>query len=199
MPSDPDAILGVSRDATAETIKLAYRKLARRHHPDLNPGNPEAEACFKAVSGANDLLSDPERRLRFDRGEIDGEGQEQRPAGGYRRHAEAEQGERYAHAPDAGVFEAVFADLFAAQRRADAMPRPGPDNSYRLAVPFLAAVSGMTERLTLPDGRTLDVKIPPGIASGEVMRLRGQGGAGRNSGPAGDALITINVADNAVF
>jgi len=196
MANDPYAELGVARNATPEAIKLAYRKLARKHHPDLNPGKPEAEARFKAVSGANDLLSDPERRACFDRGEIDAEGREQRPAGGYRRHAETEQGDRYSHPPDAGTFEDLFADLFEAHRRADATPRRGPDESYRLAVPFLAAVTGATERLTLPNGRTLSVKIPPGVVSGAVLRLRGQGAAGRNGGPAGDAMIELEVADH---
>ena len=94
MADNPYTVLGVARDATPEAIKSAYRRLARQHHPDLNPGKPEAEARFKAVSAANDLLGDPERRARFDRGEIDAEGQEQRPAGAYRegayrQHAEA--------------------------------------------------------------------------------------------------------------
>jgi curved DNA-binding protein CbpA len=95
MAADPYGILGLKRDASAEAIKAAYRKLARKHHPDLNPGKPEAEARFKAVSAAHDLLSDPDKRGRFDRGEIDAEGQEQRPTAGYRRHADAAQGARY--------------------------------------------------------------------------------------------------------
>ena len=185
--------------ASPDQIKAAYRKLARRHHPDLNPGKPEAELRFKAVSGANDLLSDPERRTRFDRGEIDAEGQEQRPAGGYRRHAEAAQGERYGQSHDAGGFDDLFADMFEARRRADAAPRRGANASYRLTVPFLAAVLGNTEQMTLPDGRALKVKLPVGIESGTVLRLAGQGGAGRNGGPAGDAMIEIEVANHALF
>jgi DnaJ-class molecular chaperone len=204
MADDPYAVLGVKRDATPEAIKRAYRKLARQHHPDLNPGKPEAEAKFKAAASANDLLSDPERRARFDRGEIDAQGneqrQEQRPAGGYRRHADAEAGERYAGAsPDAAMFEDLFADLFEARRRADAAPRPGRDESYRLVVPFRTAVLGETETLTLPDGRVLNVRIPPGMESGQVIRLRGQGGPGRNGGPAGDALIELAVREHPVF
>lgn len=198
MAEDPYQTLGLARDATPEAIKAAYRKLARQHHPDLNPGKPEAEARFKAVSGAHDLLADPERRARFDRGEIDAEGQEQRPAagygGGYRQHADAAQGERYA---DAGGFEDVFAEMFGA--RAAAGPRRGRDASYRLNVPFAAAVLGATERLTLPDGQVLDVRIPPGVVTGQVLRLRGQGGPGRNGGPAGDALIELGVADHPLF
>ncbi|UPY37339.1 DnaJ C-terminal domain-containing protein [Sediminicoccus sp. KRV36] len=200
MAEDPYKTLGIARDASPEAIKAAYRKLARKHHPDLNPGKPEAEARFKAVSAANDLLSDPEKRARFDRGEIDAEGQEQRPAGGYRHQAEQPQGEkygaRYGQRPEAEVFEDLFADIFEQRRRAETGPRRGRDESYRLAVPFLHAVAGATETLTLPDGRSLSVKIPPGVESGQVLRLRGQGGPGRNGGPAGDALIELDVASD---
>ncbi|MCC7274151.1 MAG: DnaJ domain-containing protein [Alphaproteobacteria bacterium] len=201
MADDPYAVLGVPRDATQEAIKAAYRKLARRHHPDLNPGKPDAEARFKAIAAANDLLSDPERRARFDRGEIDAAGQERHPAGGYRHHAEAEQGERYGYRGEggAGGFDDIFAEIFEARRRAESAPRPGRDEAYRLAVPFLSAVRGTTETLTLPDGRVLSVKIPPGIESGQVLRLRGQGGPGRNGGPPGDALIEIAVADHPIY
>lgn len=196
MADNPYTVLGVARDATPEAIKSAYRKLARQHHPDLNPGKPEAEAKFKAVSTAHDLLSDPEQRARFDRGEIDAEGQEQRPAGGYRQHAEAAEGERYANA---GGFEDIFAEMFEARGRAASGPRRGRDASYRLDVPFQASVLGATERLSLPDGQVLDVKIPPGVVTGQVLRLRGQGGAGRNGGPAGDALIELTVAEHPLY
>jgi DnaJ-class molecular chaperone len=199
MADDPYATLGLKRDATPEAIKAAYRKLARKHHPDLNPGKPEAEAKFKSVSAAHDLLSDPEKRGRFDRGEIDAEGQEQRrppPGGGYRRHAEAEEGARYSPGRGDDAFDDLFADMFEAQRRAEAAPRPGRDESYRLDVAFIDAMLGATESMTLPDGRTLSVRIPPGITTGQVLRLRGQGGPGRRGGPAGDALIGITVEDH---
>ncbi len=203
MAEDPYKVLGVPRDATPEAIKAAYRKLARKHHPDLNPGKPEAEVKFKAASAANDLLSDPERRARFDRGEIDAEGQEKAPpgfhpgaGGGYRRYAEEPFGARYGAASegmDAGAFEDIFADIFEARRRAETGPRRGMDQSYRLNVAFLDAVRGATRQLTLPDGKALSVKIPPGVISGQVLRLRGQGEPGRNGGPAGDALIELEV------
>ncbi len=200
MAEDPYAVLGLARDASPAAIKQAYRKLARQHHPDLNPGKPEAEARFKAAASANDLLSDPERRARFDRGEINAEGQEQAPAGGYRQHAEAEQGARYSHhAADSGTFEDLFADMFEARARAAAGPRPGQDESYRLNVAFRDAVLGATQTLTLPDGRTLRVKIPPGVVQGQVLRLRGQGGPGLRGGAAGDALIELVVADHPLF
>ncbi|MDB5376995.1 MAG: hypothetical protein JWR00_1441 [Rubritepida sp.] len=214
MAEDPYKVLGVPRDAKPEAIKSAYRKLARKHHPDLNPGKAEAEEKFKAASAANDLLSDPERRARFDRGEIDAEGQEKAPpgygagpggfgAGGYRRQADQPYGARYGQASegpagmDAGMFEDLFADVFEARRRAETGPRRGTDESYRLNVAFLDAVRGATRQLTLPDGKALSVKIPPGVVSGQVLRLRGQGGPGRNGGPAGDAMIELEVAEHA--
>jgi DnaJ-class molecular chaperone len=204
MADDPYKVLGVGRDASPEAIKRAYRKLARQHHPDLNPGKPEAEARFKAAAAAHDLLSDPEKRARYDRGEIDAEGQEQRPTGSYRRYADAPQGERYAgSATDSAMFEDILADLFGQGVRggsaASGATWAGRDESYRLAVPFLDAVLGATELLTLPDGRTLQVKIPPGMTSGEVLRLRGQGGPGRAGGPPGDVLIEIEVLPHPRF
>ena len=196
MAADPYATLGVARDASPEDIKRAYKKLARANHPDLNPGQPEREAKFKAISAANALLSDPARRARFDAGEIDAEGQETAPPPPrYREYAESRAGERYG-GPD---YDDIFADLFEARRRADSAPRRGADQSYRLTIPFTAAILGATETLTLPGGRTLSVKIPPGVEPGQVLKLRGQGDAGRNGGPAGDALIALDIAPHPLF
>ena len=200
MADDPYTVLGVARDATPEAIKQAYRKLARQHHPDLNPGKPEAEARFKAASAANELLSDPEKRARFDRGEINAEGHEQAPTGGWRQHAEAPSGERYGgQAPDPGMFDDLLAEMFRNRARSEAAPRQGEDEHYRLDVGFRDAVLGATETLTLPDGRALSVKIPPGVTSGQVLRLRGQGGPGWRGGPAGDALIELTVAAHPLY
>jgi DnaJ-class molecular chaperone len=200
MAEDPYGVLGVARDASQDAIKKAYRKLARQHHPDLNPGKPEAEARFKQVSSAYELLSDEDKRGRFDRGEIDAEGQEKPPAGSYRRYAEEPTGERYSGRPaDEGGFEDLFAEMFGNRRGAPSGPRPGRDASYRLSVPFLTAVNGATERLTLPDGPVLDVKIPPGVVSGQIMRLRGKGNPGIEGGPAGDALIELTVAEHPIW
>jgi DnaJ-class molecular chaperone len=210
---DPYKALGVPRDASQDDIRAAYRKLAKQHHPDLNPGNSKAEEKFKAISAANALLSDPEKRGKFDRGEIDASGQERAPQYSYREHAEGEHGGRYSRAgaqggahsgAQAGAFsEEDLGDIFsmfAEAREAEAKaPRRGRDEHYSLPVAFLDAVNGATRRLTLPDGRTLDVKIPPGTSEGQVMRLRGQGGPGRNGGPAGDALIEIQVLTHRYF
>ena len=173
MAADPYGILGLKRDASAEAIKAAYRKLARKHHPDLNPGKPEAEARFKAVSAAHDLLSDPDKRGRFDRGEIDAEGQEQRPTAGYRRHADAAQGARYDGQSGGSPFDDLFADMFEARRRAESAPRPGQDESYRLDVTFIDAMLGTTTPMRLPDGRwrSLLVVAPSGPLASLPMQV----------------------------
>ena len=203
MADDPYTLLGVARTATSGEIRAAYRKLAKKHHPDLNPGNKKAEDLFKRVSAANDLLSDPEKRARFDRGEIDATGAEKAPHRSYRHYADASAGERYAAGGDAdggfgaANFEDLFANVFERGRRTG--PARGADARYALEAAFLEAVNGATKRLVLPDGHTLDVKIPAGTADGDVLRLRGRGQPGRNSGPPGDALIEINVASHPFF
>ncbi|WP_428377061.1 DnaJ C-terminal domain-containing protein [Lichenicoccus sp.] len=220
MADDPYATLGVARDADADAIRKAYRKLARKHHPDLNPGDKAAEERFKAVSGAKELLSDNEKRARYDRGEIDASGQERHqprgPGSGqqgqqrrYRDYAESEAGRRYgasagAGAGAAGWSEEDFGDIFGEYFRhagggGATGPARGRDETYALDVAFVDTVTGATRRLTLPDGRTLDVRIPPGIEDGTSLRLRGRGGAGREGGPDGDALIEIRVLPDAAF
>ena len=196
---DPYATLGLVRDATPDQVRAAYRKLAKENHPDLNPGNAAAEERFKAASAANDLLSDAEKRARYDRGEIDAEGHERPPERpGYRSYADASSGRRY-QASDRWD-EEDLSDLFSRFRGArPSGPQRGADEPYTLAVEFLDAVRGATPRLTLPDGRTLDVRVPPGIESGQTLRLRGQGGAGANGGPAGDALIQVQVTPHPYF
>ncbi len=186
---DPYAILGVKRDASAEEIRTAYRKLAKKHHPDLNPGNKEAEARFKTISAANELLSDPEKRARFDRGEIDASGQERPDHAAYRRYAEGAQGAKYHQ--ESGISEDelgdIFADLFrqqAGQNRGPGGTRTfrmrGADRAFALTVDFLEAARGAKKRLNFgaPDssgGETLDVTIPAGFADGQILRLKGKG------------------------
>ncbi|MCK8787591.1 J domain-containing protein [Roseomonas sp. NAR14] len=221
---DPYQTLGVARDADADTIRKAYRKLAKTLHPDLNPGDKAAEERFKNVTAAYDLLSDAEKRARFDRGEIDASGQEQAPRGYYRDHAEGMSGARYRRAgprggmgggPGAEGFQGgfqggfedlsdadlgdIFGDYFRARGGGSSGPRRGQDNLYRLEVDFLDAVRGAKRRLTLPDGRDLDVNIPVGLTDGQVLRLRGQGSPGANGGPAGDAMIEVHIRPHRFF
>jgi len=205
---DPYKVLGVGRDASAEEIRKAYRKLAKQLHPDLNPGNAKAEERFKAVSAANALLSDPVTRGKFDRGEIDADGHERAPRDGargpsYREYAEAEPGRRYAWREEdlSDLFGSVFGsgDFDETGGPGAKRPRRGHNEHYALTIEFLDAVNGATPRLTLPDGRVLDVKIPPGTVDGQTLRLRGQGGRGTNGGPSGDALIDIHVKPHRFF
>ncbi len=217
MADNPYDVLGVPRDADAAAIRKAYRALAKRHHPDLNPGDKAAESIFKSVSAANDLLSDPEKRAAFDRGEIDAAGQARPERPNYRDFAEGMSGRRYrpdtsASGQPAGGWGAteeelgdIFGGIFGERGRAGggfagaAGPIKGRDELYGLSVEFLDVVRGATRRLTLPDGCTLDVKIPPGLEDGQTLRLRGKGAPGFNGGPDGDALIQIKVGEHAFF
>lgn len=194
MAEDPYKVLGVARDATPEQIRAAYRKLAKKHHPDLNPGDKKAEDAFKAASAANDILSDPEKRARYDRGEIDGAGNERGPQGGWRPGAAGAGG--FAGGGFGGGFDDIFSNIFEQRARG---PARGQDERYALRVEFLEAVNGGTKRITLQDGQGLDVKIPPGTKEGDVLRLRGRGQPGRSGGPAGDALIEVHVAAHKFF
>ena len=201
---DPYEILGVSRTADPDTIRKAFRKIAKTNHPDLNPGDKAAEERFKAANAAHELLSDPERRARYDRGEIDGTGQEVPPRGYYRDAAEGAQGARYRpRDPFAGMGGGTagaasfdpddLEDILGMFRQRESGPRRGRDAHYQLSVDFLDAVNGATRRLTLPDGRDLDVRIPPGLEDGQVLRLRGRGLPGSQGAPDGDALIEVTV------
>jgi DnaJ-class molecular chaperone len=199
---DPYSVLGVKKDASQEEIQKAYRKLAKKLHPDLNPGNKQAEEQFKAVSAAYDLLSDPEKRARFDRGEIDASGQERPRQRYYRDFAGAAAGE-HPYASSEGFFDFgdegdLFSGLFGRRGRFDLKMR-GQDVHYRLPVEFLEAVNGTTRRVTLSDGSTVEITVPPGARDGQLLRLAGKGGAGIGGGPPGDALIEINVKPHPLF
>jgi DnaJ-class molecular chaperone len=208
MSTDPYTTLGVGRSASAEEIKRAYRKLVRSSHPDLHPDDAEAEARFKAISSAYDLLKDPETRRRFDAGEIDASGAERPHRQYYRDFAEAsdnpyQQGRGFAADVDPAD---IFAEILRARGRGqgtDTGGRPfaarGPDLRYTLEVPFLDAVNGGEMRITLPDGGSIAVRVPQGAQDGQTLRLRGKGGAGFGGGPAGDALITLLVRSHRVF
>ena len=205
--TDPYKTLGVAKDASQDDIRKAYRTLAKKHHPDLNPGNKSSEEKFKAISTANDLLSDPEKRARFDRGEIDASGEAQAERPSYRRYADMGgmgAGARYTNAPNGGMGD-IFADLFSQMNergggsRGSAGATAGRDANYSLTVDFLDSVRGAQQRLTLPDGRTLDVRVPAGLEDGQTLRLRGQGLEGLPGGTRGDALIEVHVTPHRYF
>jgi DnaJ-class molecular chaperone len=198
--NDPYDVLGVERTASLEDIRKAYRTLAKKLHPDLNPGDRAAEEQFKEVASAYDLLSDKDKRQRYDDGEIDATGAE-RPRQRFYRDYAPENDSRYANASGFADFaesDDILAEFIRQQAHARANAR-GPDASYRLPVDFLDAVNGGTMRLDLPQGGTLDVKIPPGIVEGQVLRLRGKGGAGRGNGGAGDALVEVSIKPHRFF
>ena len=206
MAEDLYTDLGVVRTASADDITKAYRKLAKRLHPDLNPGDKAAEERFKKVSHAYSILNDEEKRGRYDRGEIDASGQERPQQRYYRDYAGGEDAARYrssASFEDIGAFSDLFGDAFAqgpgARRGGRAFKMRGQDAQYRLDVSLLDAVTGAKQRITLPDGNTLDVSLPQGVSNGQAIRLKGKGMPGLGGGPPGDALVEIAVRPHPVF
>lgn len=180
---DPYQVLGVDRAATPDAIKKRYRQLVKELHPDLNPGDTIVEQRFKEVSSAYDLLSDPDKRAKFDRGEIDAEGNPRGfHGGGFRRNARA-RGSAGFNTSD------IFEDLFGR----GGFKTKGADVSYTLTVSFLEAARGTTKRMGLSDGRSIEVKVPPGTEDGQTLRLKGQGLSGMGGGPAGDAMVQVLV------
>lgn len=198
--SDPYDVLGVARNASQDDIKKTYRKLAKQLHPDQHPGEAEVEERFKRVSAAYAILSDPEMRARYDRGEVDASGRER---AGF-------QFEQASGGPGgfAGGFnvEDILGDLFGGRfggggggGRTGGMRARGQDVSYLIKIGFLEAATGGSRRVTLEGGRTLDITVPAGIGDGQTIRLKGQGHAGLGGGGAGDALIKIQVEPHPVF
>lgn len=196
---DPYQVLGVGRTAGADEIKKAYRKLARTLHPDLNPGNKQAEEKFKEVSAAYDLLSDQDKRAKFDRGEIDASGAE-KARYSYRNYAEAGKGGKYRDFDFGFGAEDIMSEIFGrGGRGGQRMRMKGADQFYSLKVSFVEAAQGCTKRITLPNGKSLDVRVPPGVVDAQTLRLKGQGAAGAGGGEPGDALIEITVESHPFF
>ena len=188
---DPYSILGLSKNADQDEIKKSYRKLAKKYHPDLNPGNKDAEKRFKEVSHAFDLIGTPESRAKFDRGET-AEQEEARARQSY--YDTQHKGGRYSYSfgEDIGGAD-FFENLFGSGRRASSMDFPGEDINYKMEVGFIEAALGSEKIITLPDGKSLKVKIPAGIETGKKLRFKGLGGEGIGRGPKGDAYIEITV------
>lgn len=208
MTVDPYDVLGLTKSATPDDIKKAYRKLVRTSHPDLHPDDAGAEARFKAITAAHDLLKDTGTRARFGAGEIDGAGAERPPRQYYRDFAEAgdnpyQQRRGFeTHVDPADIFAEILRQR--TRQGGDDFSRrgisePGPDLRYTLEVPFLDAARGGEMRITLPDGAGIAVKIPKGANDGQTLRLRGKGGVGFGDGLPGDALITLAVGQHHVF
>ena len=207
--ADPYQILGVARGASEADIKKAYRKLAKELHPDRNKDNPKASERFSRVTNAYDLLSDRDKRARFDRGEIDGDGN---PAGfGFRQGPTPNNG-GFSPGPggfdggDGSDFTDIFEGLFGGRKTAGGFsggfgrrtPQPkGANRAYRLAVPFADAATLSPQRITLADGKSIDLKLPPGVETGTQMRLGGKGDPGL--GGPGDAIVTLDVQPHRFF
>ncbi|MCA0395488.1 MAG: DnaJ domain-containing protein [Proteobacteria bacterium] len=199
---NPYEVLGVAQGASQDDIKKAYRRLARKLHPDLNPGDKSGEERFKDVANAYRLLGDADKRARYDAGEIDESGNEKPQQHYYRDYAGA-SGHGDGYASDEGFADFAggddpFADILRRAARARANRR-GQDLHYRLPISFAESISGGSRRLTLPTGDTLDVNLPAGVFDGQVIRLKGKGAPGAGEGGPGDALIELEVAPDARF
>ena len=213
--ADPYTTLGVARNATEKDIKSAYRTLAKELHPDRNKDNPKATERFGVVTQAYDLLSDKDKRAQFDRGEIDAEGNPAAPfgfggggaGGGF---GGAQRGYRHdgfegAGGPGAGaegidigdIFEGLFGGRGGMGGGRGAPPPKGASVQYRLQVPFVDAATRAPQRITLGDGKTIDLKLPSGVENGTQMRLSGKGQPG--PGGAGDAIVTIEVGTHPFY
>lgn len=201
--NDLYTILGVSKNATDAEIKRAYHALAKELHPDVNPGDEKVADRFKQVSAAYSILGDKKKRARYDAGEIDSSGAERSPfhaggqggfhPGGFRSGGFQSDNVNFGGAED------IFADLFGFGRGHRPRARRGQDVVYHLKIPFLDAINGTTRRVSLSNGKTLDVKIPAAVRDGQQIRLAGQGENGISGGPPGDALITVAVMEHRFF
>lgn len=210
---DPYTVLGVTKSADAAEIKKAFRKLAKKYHPDQSK-EPKAKERFTEANGAYEILGDETKRGQFDRGEIDAEGKPRYAgfgggaggagAGGFDFNDFGGSSPFGRQTRTAG-FDAndIFADLLngglRGGRRAAQQPTRGEDVTASVSVPLEDVVKGGTARVTLPTGRTLEVKVPAGMEDGKAIRLKGQGHDSPTGGPSGDAIVTIRYAPHKQF
>lgn len=191
---DPYSVLGLSQNASEADIKKAYRGLAKKHHPDTKPGDEATAEKFKEISAAYALLSNKEMRERYNRGEINTDGSEK----GFAGHPG--QGGGFGGFGDGFDPEEIFSSFFGGGgARRKARPAKGPDAGYKLTIDFIDAVEGAKKQITLENGKTLNVAIPVNVKEGQQIRLKGQGSPGTAGGPAGDALIEVNIRNHAYF
>jgi DnaJ-class molecular chaperone len=225
---DPYEVLGVPRGASAAAIKSAYRKLAKKHHPDSNKNDPKSAARFSEINTANEILGDEDKRKQFDRGEIDAEGKPRfqgfpggggggRGGPGFESYTFRSGGGPSGQGPGGqggfggGGFEDILNSMFGGAGRGQRGPGGGSpfefeaggigldlDVTVAMTVTLEEAVNGAEKRVRLPNGRELNVKVPAGVSAGQQIRLKGQGETAQGHRP-GDLLITVNVAPHAFF
>ncbi len=204
---DPYKVLGVDRSASEAEIKKAHRQKAKDLHPDQNPDDPKKLEAFKQVSQAWDILGDKEKRAKFDRGEIDGDGNHPGFGGGYPGGGPGGGGQRWETRgggnPFGGAqgdpFEDILSGMFGGGRSRRSGPVKGRDVRYRVTIDFADSVTGARRRMPMADNTALDVNIPAGIESGQTLRLKSQGQASPNGGPPGDALLEVEVKPSSVW
>jgi DnaJ-class molecular chaperone len=194
----------VPRTASADDIRKAYRKLAKELHPDVRPNDRIAEERFKRATAAFNLLSEPGPKARFDRGEIDADGNERMGFNSRPRQSAHAGGGPGAHQEAPFDLGDIFSDLFGSGAGAAGGPRGfgrmrGRDIRFPLEIDFVDAAVGGRRRVQLAEGRTLDIAIPPGVETGQVLRLKSQGGPGVQGGPPGDALVELKVRPHPYF
>jgi DnaJ-class molecular chaperone len=214
---DPYEVLGVPRGASAAAIKSAYRKLAKKHHPDANKNDPKSAARFSEINSANEIIGDEDKRKQFDRGEIDAEGKPRFqgfPGGGGPRGGPGGGFESHTYrtgSAGGGGFEDILNSMFGGAAGRGARPGTGStfefdtggialdlDLSVAMTVSLEESVKGVEKRVRLPTGKELNVKIPPGVTAGQQIRLKGQGETAPGHRP-GDLLITVSIAPHPFF
>lgn len=197
--ANPYSVLGVSKDTPQEDIKKAYRALAKKYHPDLNPNNKEVEKKFKEASAAYDLLSSPEKRQRYDRGEVDEDGNE-KSHWGQGKSPFSESGMHSRSGSHGFSMEDLFEDFFSGGHQPRQKKVRGDDFSFTLKISFEEAALGTKRRLKIPSRtNAIEVNIPAGTDHKDVLRIKGKGRPGKNGGENGDILIDIQVVSSNVF
>ncbi len=206
------AVLGVSKDISEADLKKAYRKLARKYHPDSNPGDAKAEARFKEISEAHSVLADPEQRKEYDQMRAMGPGRPRFTSGGPGQSGGFEdvfggmfnQGgnQRTTFSPAGGGFDDIFSGLFGQSSggfRGSGGPTRGRDLTATTTLDFLTAIHGDTVKLQPSEGRPISVKIPAGVSDGQKIRLKGRGEPSPDGGEPGDLTLTVTVRKHPVF